>query len=237
MRVMLANPDRDFLLAFTRILEYENDEVTAVFDGTQVITKLASQQKPDIVVLDEGIPRISSREILKQLNENDIPVIMISDRKINSGKLMDNILANAYLSLPFMPGELTELIKSIDSKHKSKEKLEYEDVKFDISGFRLCDEIRVTNEEIDIFRSLVNKGETENKRAVPYINALNRKFRSHKVKKPLNYVHPKACAFNRSVMLKVYSFKGSEQSLKVCFPYSYSGILNRHTDLSHPPVA
>ena len=188
MRVMLANPDRDFLLAFTRILEYENDEVTAVFDGTQVITKLASQQKPDIVVLDEGIPRILSREILKQLNENDIPVIMISDRKINSGKLMDNILANAYLSLPFMPGELTELIKSIDSKHKSKEKLEYEDVKFDISGFRLCDEIRVTNEEIDIFRSLVNKGETENKRAVPYINALNRKLRKLRKRPAIKYV-------------------------------------------------
>ena len=188
MRVMLANPDRDFLLAFTRLLEYENDEVTAVFDGTQVITKLASQQKPDIVVLDEGIPRISSREILKQLNENDIPVIMISDRKINSGKLMDNILANAYLSLPFMPGELTELIKSIDSKHKSKEKLEYEDVKFDISGFRLCDEIRVTNEEIDIFRSLVNKGETENKRAVPYINALNRKLRKLRKRPAIKYV-------------------------------------------------
>ena len=188
MRVMLANPDRDFLLAFTRLLEYENDEVTAVFDGTQVITKLASQQKPDIVVLDEGIPRILSREILKQLNENDIPVIMISDRKINSGKLMDNILANAYLSLPFMPGELTELIKSIDSKHKSKEKLEYEDVKFDISGFRLCDEIRVTNEEIDIFRSLVNKGETENKRAVPYINALNRKLRKLRKRPAIKYV-------------------------------------------------
>ena len=188
MRVMLANPDRDFLLAFTRILEYENDEVTAVFDGTQVITKLASQQKPDIVVLDEGIPRISSREILKQLNENDIPVIMISDRKINSGKLMDNILANAYLSLPFMPGELTELIKSIDSKHKSKEKLEYEDGKFDISGFRLCDEIRVTNEEIDIFRSLVNQGETGNKRAVPYINALNRKLRKLRKRPAIKYV-------------------------------------------------
>lgn len=76
MRVMLANHDRDFLLAFTRLIEYENDEVTAVFDGTQVISKLASQQKPDIVVLDENIPRISSREILKQLNESNIPVII-----------------------------------------------------------------------------------------------------------------------------------------------------------------
>ncbi|MBQ1659170.1 MAG: response regulator, partial [Clostridia bacterium] len=144
MRVMLANHDRDFLLAFTRLIEYENDEVTAVFDGTQVISKLASQQKPDIVVLDENIPRISSREILKQLNESNIPVIMISDRKINSGKLMDKMLANAYLSLPFMPSELIQLIKSVDSKHRSNEKLEYEDVSFDISVFRLCDEMRVT---------------------------------------------------------------------------------------------
>ena len=188
MRVMLANHDRDFLLAFTRLIEYENDEVTAVFDGTQVISKLASQQKPDIVVLDENIPRISSREILKQLNESDIPVIMISDRKINSGKLMDKMLANAYLSLPFMPSELTTLIKSVDSKHKSKEKLEYEDVSFDISGFRLCDEMRVTNEEIDIFRSLVNNSETDNKRAAPYINALNRKFKKLRKRPTIKYV-------------------------------------------------
>ena len=188
MRVMLANHDRDFLLAFTRLIEYENDEVTAVFDGTQVISKLASQQKPDIVVLDENIPRISSREILKQLNESNIPVIMISDRKINSGKLMDKMLANAYLSLPFMPSELTTLIKSVDSKHKSKEKLEYEDVSFDISGFRLCDEMRVTNEEIDIFRSLVNNSETDNKRAAPYINALNRKFKKLRKRPTIKYV-------------------------------------------------
>ncbi len=188
MRVMLANHDRDFLLAFTRLIEYENDEVTAVFDGTQVISKLASQQKPDIVVLDENIPRISSREILKQLNESDIPVIMISDRKINSGKLMDKMLANAYLSLPFMPSELTTLIKSVDSKHKSKEKLEYEDVSFDISGFRLCDEMRVTNEEIDIFRSLVNNSETDNKRAAPYINALNRKLKKLRKRPTIKYV-------------------------------------------------
>lgn len=188
MRVMLANHDRDFLLAFTRLIEYENDEVTAVFDGTQIISKLASQQKPDIVVLDENIPRISSREILKQLNESDIPVIMISDRKINSGKLMDKMLANAYLSLPFMPSELTTLIKSVDSKHKSKEKLEYEDVSFDISGFRLCDEMRVTNEEIDIFRSLVNNSETDNKRAAPYINALNRKLKKLRKRPTIKYV-------------------------------------------------
>lgn len=188
MRVMLANHDRDFLLSFTRLLEYENDDVTAVFDGTQVISKLASQQKPDIVVLDENIPRISSREILKQLNESNIPVIMISDRKINSGKLMGNILANAYLSLPFMPSELTGLIKSVDSKHRSKEKLEYEDVSFDISGFRLCDEMRVTNEEIDIFRSLVNKSETDNKHAAPYINALNRKLKKLRKRPTIKYV-------------------------------------------------
>ena len=188
MRVMLANHDRDFLLAFTRLIEYENDEVTAVFDGTQVISKLASQQKPDIVVLDENIPRISSREILKQLNESDIPVIMISDRKINSGKLMDKMLANAYLSLPFMPSELIQLIKSVDSKHRSNEKLEYEDVSFDISVFRLCDEMRVTNEEIDIFRSLVNNSETDNKRAAPYINALNRKFKKLRKRPTIKYV-------------------------------------------------
>lgn len=188
MRVMLANHDRDFLLAFTRLIEYENDEVTAVFDGTQVISKLASQQKPDIVVLDENIPRISSREILKQLNESDIPVIMISDRKINSGKLMDKMLANAYLSLPFMPSELIQLIKSVDSKHRSNEKLEYEDVSFDISVFRLCDEMRVTNEEIDIFRSLVNNSETDNKRAAPYINALNRKFKKLRKRPAIKYV-------------------------------------------------
>jgi len=113
---------------------------------------------------------------------------MISDRKINSGKLMDKMLANAYLSLPFMPSELTTLIKSVDSKHRSNEKLEYEDVSFDIPGFRLCDEMRVTNEEIDIFRSLVNNSETDNKRAAPYINALNRKFKKLRKRPTIKYV-------------------------------------------------
>ncbi|MBQ8134464.1 MAG: hypothetical protein IJ192_08680 [Clostridia bacterium] len=176
MNILIGDPDRDFLMSFKRLFELSGHSIVPVFDGTQVIARLADSQF-DIVILSSNIPRIVYKDIVKVLNEDNIPVVVISERKINSGMLMDHALANSYLSLPFLPYELTELVNEINTKIKSDEKIQYSDIEMNLSDFMLCGKIRVTNEEINVFKMLIEREEPDHKRAGPYINALNNKFR------------------------------------------------------------
>lgn len=187
MNILLAEQDRDFLLAYSRLLSGNGHNVISVFDGTQALCKLREEQI-DLIIIDERLPRVSADEITRSQNRKKIPVIVILKKKINTGILIRDDLASAYLSLPFLPGELNSLIESINEKCRSQEKLIYEDVSFDISDFLLCGKLRVTNEEIDIFRSLINEKELDNKRAGPYINALNFKLQRLEKKPRIEYI-------------------------------------------------
>ena len=115
MNILIADADRDFLMAFKSMFELSENKVQTVFDGTQVIAKLASE-KFDAVVLNENIPRIRAEEIVKVLNEDKIPVVMVLEKSVNSGMLSEKILANAYIRLPFLPNELSDKLDDICAK-------------------------------------------------------------------------------------------------------------------------
>lgn len=187
MKVLIADSDRDFLTSFKKLLEFSGNEVTTVFDGTQVLAKTANHSF-DIVILNRSIPRVNSRNIVHILNGSHIPVIMLLGCKINSDILLDDVLANAYLSFPFFPYELTELTKEVTEKVQAKEKLEYADVTVDVSEFLLCGSVRVTNEEINVFRALTDKTELNAKRTEPYINSLNNKLKKLDKKLRIQYL-------------------------------------------------
>lgn len=114
MNVLIADPDRDFLMSYKALLELSENTVQTVFDGTQVISKLASE-KFDAVIINENIPRIKCREIVKVLNDDGIPVIVITQRKEKFNT------ADDCIKLPFLPRELTEKLNSICTKRTVKE--------------------------------------------------------------------------------------------------------------------
>ena len=186
MNILLAESDRDFVSAFERLLQTEHHTVRTAFDGTQAVTKL-TESRCDMVILGEELPRISYQEIIRLLNNSNTPVVVISYRKINTGVLTKENLASSYLTLPFLPQELLALIDSIAEKRQSGERIEYHDVSFDLSDFKLCGSLRVTNEEIDIFHSLMHNQELDSKRAGPYINALNEKLEKLKKQPRIRY--------------------------------------------------
>ncbi|MBQ8135678.1 MAG: response regulator [Clostridia bacterium] len=187
MKVLLADSDRDFLKSFKKLLELDGHEVTAVFDGTQVIRKTAKHQY-DLVVLERGIPSMKSHDIVRMLNEAKTPVIILLGCKINSDILLDDVLAKAYLSFPFFPYELTELTQEITDKLSSDEKLQFADAEISVADFMLCGKILVTNEEINVFRALLHGSELNTKKAEPYINSLNNKLEKLNKKPRIRYL-------------------------------------------------
>lgn len=175
MKILIADSDRDLLRSYQKLLQLESYEVRTLFDGTQVVINLSKQQY-DLVILNKNIPRINYKEIVRILNDRNIPVIVLLDKKITSGMLIDDVLANSYLSFPFLPYELSDRIKDVMSKHKSKDRIVFEDLSIDIGKYTSIDNIRFTNEEINILNAFIKGENIEVQRIHSYINSLNNKF-------------------------------------------------------------
>lgn len=187
MKILLADPDRDLVWSFKALLEQEGNEVSTAFDGAQVINK-AFTEKYDEVILSSSIPRVNDRDIVKMLNDEKCPVILLLNRNINADILLDGVLANAHLSFPFYPYELTALSDRVAEKAAGNEMLSFGDVQIDVSAFLLCGSERVTSQEIDVFRALAEKQELDPKKAEPFIGSLNNKLRRLNKKTRIRYV-------------------------------------------------
>jgi two-component system KDP operon response regulator KdpE len=102
-------PIRNFLGASLASAGYRLDEAS---NGRQAIQH-ASQQPPDLVILDLGLPDIDGQEVLKQLREwLTAPIIVLSARDQEQQKItaLDNG-ADDYLTKPFSTAELLARIR------------------------------------------------------------------------------------------------------------------------------
>lgn len=187
MRILIADPDRDFLESFSGLLGAEGHDIQTVFDGTQVISAV-SDRETDLVILSRDIPRLTFREITATLNEMDIPVIIVLGNKPGADMLLDKDLAQTYLRLPFFPDELKTRIREITEKRSGKKILQYKDIEMDTAKFMIVPDVRVTNEEINIFSTLITEGKLNEKNVQPYITALNNKFASLGKKTFIRYI-------------------------------------------------
>ena len=176
MNILIAEQDRDFSKAFSFLLGLDNNTVTTVYDGTQVISRIEGGQSFDIAIVDESIPRISAKTLIPSLLARNVPVIVLISGKLTASRLMGSPLANAYLSLPFLPGDLTGLIKRVTENVNSTSKLSFEDVSITPSDFKLCGSVPVTEGEIELFDSIVKHEQVSGKHIAPYISALNYKL-------------------------------------------------------------
>jgi DNA-binding response OmpR family regulator len=76
---------------------------------------LARAQRPDLVVLDLGLPRMDGLEVAKTLRrEGDVPIIMLTARIDESDRLAGLELgADDYMTKPFSPRELVARVRSV----------------------------------------------------------------------------------------------------------------------------
>lgn len=117
-RVLVVEDDKFLRELITRKLEAENFYVIEAIDGEEGIKK-ASEEKPDIVLLDIVLPGIDGFEILKRMKADPglskIPVIMLTnlgqrddvERGIEMGA--DDYLIKAH----FTPSEIIERVKKV----------------------------------------------------------------------------------------------------------------------------
>jgi two-component system, OmpR family, KDP operon response regulator KdpE len=157
-------PIRRFLRAS---LTAEGFRVLEAQSGEQAL-KLATQQPPDLVILDLGLPDMDGQEVLRRLREwLQAPIIILSVRDQEQQKVaaLDSG-ADDYLTKPFNTGELLARIR-VALRHAAKVHGERVcstyfcgDLKVDLATRRVFvkdSEIRLTPIEYKLLTALVRQ--------------------------------------------------------------------------------
>lgn len=95
------------------ILESNDYKVIQASSGMEGLN-LCANHRPDLILLDVGLPDKSGHEILKELREwynNPIIILSVQDNELDIVSALDNG-ATDYLTKPFRTGELLARIRS-----------------------------------------------------------------------------------------------------------------------------
>jgi DNA-binding response OmpR family regulator len=114
-RTILVVDDEPRIVDLARdYLEHAGFRVIAASDGTQALES-ARRDRPDLVVLDLGMPGLDGLDVTKALRaEGSIPIVMVTARDDELDKLLGLELgADDYLTKPFSPRELVARVKAV----------------------------------------------------------------------------------------------------------------------------
>ena len=178
MNILLADSNRDLLQCYQTLLTLDGHAVTTAFDGAQVAA-LLGPGKYDIAILEQRLPRMALDRLLEELERNRIPSIVLAEGAVTVKTLLGSPLANAYLTLPFLPEDLKRMIREVTEKARSGETLRRGGVTVDVSGFCIAGTgVRLTNGEINLLRELSAPRRAAGKRTRVMIQALNEKLKN-----------------------------------------------------------
>lgn len=107
-KILVVEDGRAVQRALRRLLESEGFAVEISADGTGAI-EAVKRLKPDLVLLDLGLPGIPGRDVCRQMKElaPALPIIIVSAKNDEWDKVMLLELgADDYVTKPFSPREL-----------------------------------------------------------------------------------------------------------------------------------
>ncbi len=124
---------------------------TSAADGRAALQK-ARDERPDLVVLDLGLPQMDGLDVIRALRkESDVPIIVLTARSEESDKLVGLELgADDYITKPFSPKELVARVRTVlrrvENKPADREVIRAGDLTLDIPRMQL----RVGGREVEL---------------------------------------------------------------------------------------
>jgi DNA-binding response OmpR family regulator len=115
MKTILVVDDETKILRLARdYLEHAGFAVLTTETGTDTLAA-ARQTRPDLIVLDLGLPDLDGLDVTRALRkESNVPIIMLTARGDESDKLVGLELgADDYLTKPFSPKELVARVRAV----------------------------------------------------------------------------------------------------------------------------
>ena len=185
MKILFAAPDRDLLECYTQLLTSDFGEIVTAFDGTQVLS-LLSAERFDLVILDRDIPRIEHKRILSRIRDARIPAVLLTNSPVSARPLTEEPLPSAFLSYPFTPQHLADVLRDTLEKAASGQRMTVCGIGVDVAGFRFADGPSLCAREIDVWKALTDGAPVTTDDGA-YISALNTKLARMGTKVKIRY--------------------------------------------------
>ena len=142
-------------------LEREGYAVTEATDGESALTS-ARSRRPDLVILDLELPRLSGTEVLRQLRTGqDVPVIMLSGHGAETDRVLGLELgADDYVTKPFSPREVVARVRTVlrrSGAGPGTDQLHFDGLTIDVAAREVSRsgvDIALTSREFDLLAFL-----------------------------------------------------------------------------------
>ena len=115
MKTVLVVDDEPEIVRLVRdYLERAGFSVVTAGDGEQAIAA-ARRSRPDLIVLDLGLPRLDGLDVARALRrEGDVPIVMLTARGEEADRVAGlEIGADDYVAKPFSPRELVARVRAV----------------------------------------------------------------------------------------------------------------------------
>ncbi|MCJ1687386.1 response regulator [Rathayibacter sp. VKM Ac-2927] len=122
MRVLLADDDAQLLRALRITLGARGYHVVTAEDGTSALA-LAAERRPDLVVLDLGLPGLDGLDVIRGLRGwSTAPILVVSGRT-GAADTIDALDAGAddYVTKPFAMDELLARLRALTRRLGTQE--------------------------------------------------------------------------------------------------------------------
>jgi DNA-binding response OmpR family regulator len=138
-KILIVDDEKSIRTLVRSYLESEAFEVLEGQTGADAVAMTRSA-KPDLVVLDVGMPVLDGIEALREIRTfSDVYVVMLTARSDEVDKLVGlSVGADDYLTKPFSPRELVARIKAVLRRQRgnapgaTEDQLEFSDLTIDI---------------------------------------------------------------------------------------------------------
>jgi DNA-binding response OmpR family regulator len=113
-RILVVEDDMEIARTLRDFLDVAGFDASVVGDGSSAIAAVRGD-KPDLVVLDLGLPGIDGLDVARELRRTStIPIVMLTARGEETDRIVGLELgADDYLVKPFSPKELVARVRAV----------------------------------------------------------------------------------------------------------------------------
>jgi two-component system alkaline phosphatase synthesis response regulator PhoP len=169
-RILIVEDEPEMVLGLKDNFEFEGYEVLTASDGVTGLAR-AREKKPELVILDIMLPKLSGLEVCKTLRGEgfDAPIIMLTARGQEIDKVVGLELgADDYVTKPFSIRELLARVRAIlrrtDGSKRRLSHYSFSDLELDFETYQAKKgggPLDLSPREFELLRYLIErKGET-----------------------------------------------------------------------------
>jgi DNA-binding response OmpR family regulator len=117
-RVLVVEDEGDIAGLVKHTLERSGDSIVEIANSGDQALKLASEQPPDLIILDLNLPVLGGLEVCRLLRTRPAtaktPIIMLTARTTESDRVLGlDAGADDYITKPFSPRELAARVRAV----------------------------------------------------------------------------------------------------------------------------